>query len=82
MEIRRHWVVSDIDWLEDKSLWKGLKSIGMVQRERHIGEKISCEISYYLLAGNMMGKCLLIMHVNIGVSKINSTGGRRVFQGG
>lgn len=56
VEIRRHWVVSDIDWLEDKSLWKGLKSIGMVQRERHIGEKISCETSYYLLSQEYDGK--------------------------
>ncbi len=50
VEIRRHWVVSDIDWLVDKSLWKGLQSIGMVERERHIKDKISYETRYYLLS--------------------------------
>nr|WP_321399908.1 ISAs1 family transposase [uncultured Desulfobacter sp.] len=50
VEIRRHWVISDIDWIVDKPLWKGLKGIGMVERERHIKDNISCETSYYLLS--------------------------------
>lgn len=50
VEIRRHWVISDIDWIADKPLWKGLKGIGMVERERHIKDNISCETSYYLLS--------------------------------
>nr|WP_319492443.1 ISAs1 family transposase [uncultured Desulfobacter sp.] len=53
VEIRRHWVISDIDWIEDKPLWKGLQSIGMVERERHIKDNISCETSYYLLSQNL-----------------------------
>lgn len=48
IEIRRYWVVSDIDWLPGKHLWEGLKSIGMVERERHIGEKITCETHFYI----------------------------------
>nr|WP_321396876.1 ISAs1 family transposase [uncultured Desulfobacter sp.] len=50
VEIRRHWVISDIDWIADKPLWKGLQGIGMVERERHIKDHISCETSYYLLS--------------------------------
>ena len=44
IETRRHWVVSDIDWLDAKSLWKGLASIGMVEREREIDGEITCEV--------------------------------------
>jgi predicted transposase YbfD/YdcC len=50
VEIRRHWVISDTDWIEDKPLWKGLQGIGMVERERHIKDHISCETTYYLLS--------------------------------
>jgi len=50
VEIRRHWVISDIDWIADRPLWKGLQGIGMVERERHIKDHISCETSYYLLS--------------------------------
>src|SRR6056297_199702 len=50
VEIRRHWVIFDTNWIEDKALWKGLQGIGMVERERHIKDHISCETSYYLLS--------------------------------
>jgi len=48
VEIRRYWTTSDIDWLQGKELWKNLKTIGMVERERHIGDDISTETSYYI----------------------------------
>jgi len=41
VEIRRHWIVSDIDWLDAKPLWNGLNCIGMVERERHINDKVT-----------------------------------------
>lgn len=56
VEIRRHWVISDIGWIEDKALWKGLQGIGMVERERHIKDHISCETSYYLLSQKWDGE--------------------------
>jgi len=56
VEIRRHWVISDIDWIADKVLWKGLQGIGMVERERHIKDHISCETSYYLLSQKWDGE--------------------------
>ncbi len=50
IEVRRHWLVPDIDWLQGKHLWKGLSSIGMVERERDIDGKVTCETSYYILS--------------------------------
>jgi predicted transposase YbfD/YdcC len=36
IETRRHYVVSDIDWLEGKHNWKNLRTIGMVISERDV----------------------------------------------
>lgn len=54
IETRRYWTVSDIDWLEGKADWKELKSIGMVESEREIGDKLTKETRYYIssLPGN------------------------------
>ena len=48
VEIRKYWTTSDINWLQGKESWKNLKTIGMVQRERHVGDDISIETSYYI----------------------------------
>jgi predicted transposase YbfD/YdcC len=48
IEIRKYWTTSDINWLQGKESWKKLKTIGMVQRERHVGDDISVETSYYI----------------------------------
>jgi len=50
IETRRHWITSDIDWLREHHPWEGLQSIGMVERRREIGEKISTELHYYILS--------------------------------
>ena len=34
IESRRYWISDDIDWLTQKPLWKGLKSIGLVEYQR------------------------------------------------
>jgi len=52
IEIREFWTVSDIDWLPWKSQWEGLKSIGMVESERQIGNKISKEKRYFISSLN------------------------------
>lgn len=31
IETRRYWQSTDIDWFQDKALWKGIKSFGMVE---------------------------------------------------
>jgi len=52
IETREFWTVSDIDWLPWKSQWEGLKSIGMVESERQIGNKISKEKRYFISSLN------------------------------
>jgi predicted transposase YbfD/YdcC len=48
IEIRRYWQVSDLAWLDERSQWKHLQSIGMVEAERHVGDQMSVERRYYL----------------------------------
>jgi predicted transposase YbfD/YdcC len=48
VEVRRYVTVSDLGWIEDARKWKNLNLIGMVQSERHIGEKISRETRYFI----------------------------------
>lgn len=53
LEIRKHWIIDDpeyIAYLNPKGSWKGLRSIGMVQSERRIGEQVTQETRYYLLS--------------------------------
>ena len=48
IEVRRYALSRDIDWLEQKPQWAGLKAVGMVESQRHVGECISTERRYYL----------------------------------
>lgn len=48
LEIRKHWIVDDLSTLPKVSQWKGLRSIGMVQRECTIAEKTTIETRYFI----------------------------------
>jgi len=48
VEIRRYFTTSDIGWLQGKEDWKSLKTICMVERERHFGDRVEQETSYYI----------------------------------
>lgn len=48
IETRRYWLTSEIDWFAEKSKWKGLKSFGMVESERRIGDEVSLERRLYI----------------------------------
>lgn len=48
IEIRRYWVTEKIDDLLGQQHWKNLTTIGMVESERHIKNKVSVEKRYYL----------------------------------
>lgn len=48
IETRKFWTVADLTWLHGKEKWTGLKSIGMVESERQLGEKISKETRYFI----------------------------------
>ena len=50
VETRRYWQSTDIEWFEDRLLWKGLKSIGMVESIRNIKGKSSIERRFFLLS--------------------------------
>jgi predicted transposase YbfD/YdcC len=53
LEIRRHWMIDQQDLiahLNPKGRWKGLRSIGMVQSERTIGQKVTKETRYYIIS--------------------------------
>ncbi len=49
-EIRRHWTMGKTEHLYGAEQWKGLQSIGMVESERRIKEKITVEQRYYLMS--------------------------------
>lgn len=48
IETRRAVVTSGLDWLEDKHKWEGLKSIGMIESSRELGDDCSHEKRYYI----------------------------------
>ena len=48
VETRRYWQSTDLDWFEDRPLWKGLKSIGMVESIRSVKGKSSIERRFFL----------------------------------
>ncbi len=48
IETRKYWVTSNIKLLQGKENWKNMRSIGVVERTREIGENISIEKHYYI----------------------------------
>ena len=50
IETRKCWVSSQIDWLEQKPLWAGLKTIAMLEETREVGEKRSIERRFFIIS--------------------------------
>ncbi len=50
IETRRMAISTEIDWLQERHQWPGLKAIGKITRTREIGDKISTETAYYLFS--------------------------------
>ncbi len=48
IEIRRYWISNDVAWLDQHDQWFGLKSIGLAESERHIGEEVTIERRYFI----------------------------------
>ena len=48
LEVRKYWIVEDLTTLPNPEQWKGLRSIGMVQRECTVGEETTTEIRYFI----------------------------------
>jgi predicted transposase YbfD/YdcC len=50
LEIRRHWTMGNTEYLSGAEQWKGLQSIGLVESERRVKDKITVEQRYYLMS--------------------------------
>lgn len=48
VEVRRYRTLTQKDWLADIKGWKDLNMFGMVESERHVGDKISREKRYFI----------------------------------
>jgi len=48
LEIRRCWILSNLDYLIQLPLWDGLQTIALVQSKRRINGKVSTENRYYI----------------------------------
>ena len=46
--VKQNWVSEQLDWLSSREDWKQLRSVGMVESERHVGDKVSIERRFYL----------------------------------
>ena len=47
-EIRRYWQSGKIDWFADRNQWENLRSVGVVESVRELGQQRSVERRYYL----------------------------------
>jgi len=43
-----YWITNYLNDIRDTDKWENLKTIGMVESERHIGEKVTHEKIYYI----------------------------------
>jgi predicted transposase YbfD/YdcC len=48
IETRRYWITEEIGWLEDRTLWEGLRSVAMVESIREVGAETSTETRFFL----------------------------------
>ncbi len=59
IETRVYTVIHDVDWLQERHDWPGLKSVVMVESTREIGDKIEQETQFYItslvLAAHLVG---------------------------
>ncbi len=59
IETRVYTVIHDVDWLQERHDWPGLKSVVMVESTREIGDKIEEETRFYItslvLAAHLVG---------------------------
>ena len=58
IETRTTTVIHDIDWLQERHDWPGLKAVVVVESERQTGDKIERETRFYLTSLALMA-CML-----------------------
>ena len=53
LEIRQHWTLHDpaiLAHLDPTGAWAHLRAIGLVERQRRVGERVTVECHHYLLS--------------------------------
>ena len=53
LDSRQYWMIADPDciaYFNAKEAWPGLRSIGMVEAQRRVGEQVSTERRYYIMS--------------------------------
>nr|WP_052700723.1 ISAs1 family transposase [Methylocucumis oryzae] len=75
LEIRRYWVCEDLTTLPKPERWKGLRSIGRVERETFIRGKTTLEQRFLSIPLKRMRRHLPMRCVPIGVLRIACIGG-------
>lgn len=48
LEIRRYWISDQIGWFADRAHWEKLRTVAMVEAERHVAGQVSVERRFYL----------------------------------
>jgi predicted transposase YbfD/YdcC len=56
IEKRRYWITTEVEWLNERHKWEGLKSIGVVESRRQIKDTISTEYRYYICSIEAIAK--------------------------
>lgn len=48
VEVRRYWITDQIGWFADRAHWESLRTVALVEAERHVGDTVSVERRFYL----------------------------------
>ena len=50
IEKRMAWIMDDLTEIPESQKWEGLQQIGVIQRDRQIGNKVTTEVHYYIMS--------------------------------
>lgn len=48
VEVRRYWITGTIEWLDSQAEWAELRTLGVVESERHLKGEVSVERRYFI----------------------------------
>src|SRR4051794_13041360 len=63
LEIRQHWTIHDpaiLAHLDPTGAWAHLRAIGLVERERRVGDRVSVEAHQYLLSAPLSARAFAL----------------------
>ena len=50
IEKRMAWIMDDLTEITESQKWEGLQQIGVIQRDRQIGNKVTTQVHYYIMS--------------------------------